>query len=444
MDAGRARPHISSSIGQLEALFASPKLDRLALEQLLFELSHRKTKRATRLRAKVDDAIGNRAASNPSHADIKTASPLKASPANRNVGAAATSPVAPVASPTRNKDAATPGARAPSAFERPSGRNEPIAILGAWTALEALSPQTYRQAVDLVGGRDKRCVGSIDDGHLPWTRGETSRPKYQLYYRIVLGSVRMDLATAALIRVFGQDEEGGRPTVGKTPIAELLVDRNGILLDEKSIAVSSFPWALPLALQLGFDRLTAWATVEANLLDGLEEILRRSDPDGNAIPLDWATIDKAHRYLVQECKVSTEMIEPPCFVLRHYHPYKSKKLPETSLLLNSFFLGDLVRASTLLRDGKAPIGLKAYAGATSKQVMPVDLLSDRAALEQAVSPMLLPAAKWPAPGGASLVMLQQAAVNLSRSELDRKEGLLAINGPPGTGKTTLLRDVVAM
>src|SRR5260370_11776610 len=41
-------------------------------------------------------------------------------------------------------------------------------------------------------------------------------------------------------------------------------------------------------------------------------------------------------------------------------------------------------------------------------------------------------------------MLQKAAVNLSRSELGGKEGILAINGPPGTGKTTLLRDVVAM
>jgi hypothetical protein len=58
--------------------------------------------------------------------------------------------------------------------------------------------------------------------------------------------------------------------------------------------------------------------------------------------------------------------------------------------------------------------------------------------------MLLPGAKWPTPGSTSLVMLQQAAVSLSHSELGGKEGILAINGPPGTGKTTLLRDVVAM
>lgn len=38
----------------------------------------------------------------------------------------------------------------------------------------------------------------------------------------------------------------------------------------------------------------------------------------------------------------------------------------------------------------------------------------------------------------NLVLLQQGAVNLALRDV-KQEGILAVNGPPGTGKTTLLR-----
>jgi hypothetical protein len=127
--------------------------------------------------------------------------------------------------------------------------------------------------------------------------------------------------------------------------------------------------------------------------------------------------------------------------LRVYHYYKARNPPEV-LLLNSFFLDDLGRAAGLIRQNAVPAALRRYLR-IEKPPQTVDLLHDNKAIENAVAPAMMPLARWPAPGGYPLVLLQQAAVNLMRSELAGGEGIVAVNGPPGTGKTTLLRDIVA-
>lgn len=288
---------------------------------------------------------------------------------------------------------------------------------------------------------DRSCVASLASSPLPWERGEKSRPKRQLYYQVILGAIPMDQATNELVRAFGEDEERGSRAREKAAIAAILVDKHGVPVEENGIAVSSFAWALPLALQRRLESLGAWPKVEPKIIEKLDDIVRRVDDQGRPLPLDLSTIHGAHSWLVSQFGLSPQLVEPPAFALRVYHYFKARNPPEASLL-NSFFLGDLVLANARFVQGKVPVGLRRYLGAAGP-ARTTDLLADQQALEKAVAPAMMPGAKWPSPGSHPLVLLQQAAVNIARSELAGAEGVVAVNGPPGTGKTTLLRDLVA-
>lgn len=71
----------------------------------------------------------------------------------------------------------------------------------------------------------------------------------------------------------------------------------------------------------------------------------------------------------------------------------------------------------------------------------VDVERDRDALIRGVHPSRHPPGCWPS--RFALVTAQQFAVNTARRELSEAGGLFAVNGPPGTGKTTMLKDIVA-
>jgi hypothetical protein len=284
------RPYGKNSISELEAIFRRAKADVVVLRKLDHELGYRATRRALRLRSVVVAAHATLPSIDPvapstviSKGPTTTGSPLLS----------ATTQLAPVPAPSaatkpepflaRAAVPAVQNLRPLPSFSVPKGWNEPTAILAAWTALEALSPQTYRRPEDLAGG-DRRCVVSFSAGRVPWEAGERSRPNYQLYYQVALGSIAMERATEELTRAFGHDDERTRRIREMAVIGAVLVNRNGIPIEENGIAVSSFAWALPLALKLKLGDLGGWPSIEAEIIEKLNSVLRPVDPEGKPVP----------------------------------------------------------------------------------------------------------------------------------------------------------------
>jgi hypothetical protein len=65
------------------------------------------------------------------------------------------------------------------------------------------------------------------------------------------------------------------------------------------------------------------------------------------------------------------------------------------------------------------------------------------ALRVKSAPDHTPSGRWPSNPGQSLALSQQFAINTILGTLEQGPGLFAVNGPPGSGKTTMLRELIA-
>lgn len=152
-----------------------------------------------------------------------------------------------------------------------------------------------------------------------------------------------------------------------------------------------------------------------------EELRRRFDDDGfNAVISE----------LFQE---SNTTIENFCYKF-------IKNLEYDDVNLHSFFIDDLQRAKTI-----DTANLRRYFNGYSGKRFNFDSKKDSQnynpkIFEEVLQPKYYPLGRFPSNPDYALSLMQQIAVNLA---LEKSTNISSVNGPPGTGKTTLLKDVFA-
>ncbi|MCB9947475.1 MAG: hypothetical protein H6842_06555 [Rhodospirillaceae bacterium] len=423
-----ARPYLQKSIRELEYIFMINRNNTEVCRNLLHELEFRSTQRALRLQREIASAnVPGKSPANPASGDNWQ-----------------TARVTPPSSPPPEPPPPPANGVPPRPVNRPGPKppvtDRPEDILRAWTALEVLSPQGYRRETDMTGG-DPRRIARLDDSALPWEVGEKSRPGKRLFYELMLGTINLGPAVEALLKLYADSRPDAPSVTQRSPIASILLDKNGCPLEEEtSLAISSFAWGVPIALKGDLKLLADWPVEERRLVRAFRERLIRRNKDGDILPLTKAAVARLYAHLVAALQLSGHDIRPPHFVLRRYEFFASKVPPEPSLL-NSFFLEDLAAAREMSRTGRLPHALKFYLGVSTPETR-TDLLQDEVGLQYLLQPALTPPGRWPGKGRFPLALLQQAAVNATTGGL-KETGILSVNGPPGTGKTTLLRDIVA-
>ncbi len=321
--------------------------------------------------------------------------------------------------------------------------NKPSDVLDSWITTEVLSPNSYKKPADICN--DPKKVASLTGTRLPWGKTQKIPEGMTVYYQVYLGAIDVKNASTKLLELYKDDTQERISNSGYAATAVVTVNEEGVPIDDQNdLALSSFPWAYGRSLHNKLEHLRCWNTAATLIKQSLRDILFETNDDGKKLPLNWEKIYHAYNFLVQNCNVPEEDCLSPTFSIKQYKrkPKKDEK-PKTpnAPILNSFYLSDLQRIQTALKDKEAGKALQQYIGDISSPDLQ-DLLKDHDLLESTLSPDNTPAGRWPSAGRHPLVLLQQTAVNIATTTL-KEGGLFSINGPPGTGKTTLLRDIVA-
>ena len=306
-------------------------------------------------------------------------------------------------------------------------------LLSYWHTLEHFSPASVPNG----------CRKWVEK--LPWEEVQKhSNPSKCFQYTFYFGVFPLNEVTVFVQEYFHSQEETPNLPTAKVCYASLKVDEQGLYIQD-TFGLSTMPWALSqlkehkLNMELPLDEFRKRERrIADHLVDGFlkEPLTREGVKQIQAYLLDelpWRELPSAAIYLRTE--------------ERERKQSKSDEEEEVTCdLLNSFYLEDLERIAKSLQTEKLPKAFQDYlTGCLGRADIGkrINLSDHPAVLQSCLTPEYYPDGCWPSPYCASL--MQQFAINRVMDDLSGKkqEGLFSVNGPPGTGKTTLLRDIIA-
>jgi len=324
-----------------------------------------------------------------------------------------------------------------------------------WYLLEQLIPFDADRMLETA--KHTGIIRSKDaDSTLPWLHPAILQQRFKLpvtkngqavnySYRLFLGVFPLPLVFDYLKSLPKSGENYFEDLIsaskGNSCFASVSIDSNGFLVDD-SLVYSTVPWAI--------QEIAAVFSQSGSL--NLDHWLKRYEAHSTRIQEEFSAWVKEKveveqpttvQQLVELFKlIRRDQWQPQKFTcLAYYSVQRSDRKPDDAMqdILNSFYLRDLLAAATALESNRASPPLRQYLSAAPA---PQTLVETTRFRQHWLSPQHLPKGRWAANPNHNLSLMQQLAVNLAISKLN-DGGLFSVNGPPGTGKTTLLRDLIA-
>lgn len=358
----------------------------------------------------------------------------------------------------------------------PHDLNNFLSAADMWMGIESLTPNGAPEPAQ-EPGKGQLIWEISDDQRFPWTdpakqkqlkEVEKKRPaNYPMTWRYVLyaGIIPMEPVVSELCSLLGTvlpPDSEFRPSKPAATVA-ILLDMDGYVASDK-LFVSSMPWAIaqvrdtPASKSLQFSGFSGEDGFSEKIVEGVNAIIKQQRILPPSEDGETGAAEPSHPVSLQDVEIILEHV----FAESGWRPsqllpgirIEAKRVSLKSLqdgrdaelgALNSFYLEDLAKVSEAACADELGKATWAFVKAIPRSDR-VDLRSDagEALQRRMLTPKAMPLGCWPSK--YPLVHSQQFAVNNILEQLGAPAGsggIFSVNGPPGTGKTTLLRDVVA-
>lgn len=293
---------------------------------------------------------------------------------------------------------------------------------------------------------------------LPWKSLPAPNKKDLVWrHEVYLGMYRLEETYEWLHRAFYDDNDAYDPRPpGHSACVGMVVDQDGRLVPGSAV-LSSALWAVGrIANQvrsgeeiiITLDWMEKFAASQERLCKEFDTVEgRRRQVAGTREPLaqDPGSLEDLLSTAQRVCEISKLPDLATNRILIKSVQVSDRNEPELEFL-NSLFLEDLGRVWRTIIDGAVPgSALEAYLTRPPdiKKTDRVDVMASPEVVTKGAGIDRLPLGRWPTNPAHCLALSQQFAVNQALDDLATTRGLMGVNGPPGTGKTTMLRDLLA-
>ena len=320
-----------------------------------------------------------------------------------------------------------------------------IDVLRYWHVEEFLLPQTIESPVKLNEKNQQSYRGTLDEifGHIHKlaieNSGKTDKKSWVWEFYLYGGLYKIENIKEHLLDALNAEDDFEERIQNGYAASYVLAFDHQKKFQTDGVQFSTAPWAMEDIVKnqkLTHLDYAAFTSMQDGYAEKLNNISTEESYDFETFVRER---DKEIKKMLGEVLLDSEVFQ---LIAKRKHLQNVENASNESDLLNSFYIEDLHRTIQYIKDGNHNHLLEDYLE-MDKHGTRVDIRKNIEYVYEMLQPKKLPEACWATSGGYPLVYSQQFAINSIKERLFANGGIYAVNGPPGTGKTTMLRDLIA-